>query len=108
MTPACSGPRPNPMCQQVLARLPVKCLPPAPLWSRQEGSVEEEGRDLEGLPNPLLRGPILGLCTGRRFKIKAGCQANFCTSPPTSPAFGGWAIFRKKAGRRQCLIHPGG
>ena len=35
---------PNPPCPQILARLSVKCLPPAPLWKRQEGP-EEDGRD---------------------------------------------------------------
>lgn len=95
---------PNPPCPQVLARLSVKCLPPAPLWRRQEGP-EEDGRDLEGQPNPLNPPPqeepawACILATG--LKLKRAARQTSAPPPPTSPAFGrgwGWAIFRRQAG----------
>ena len=105
---------PNPPCPQVLARLSVKCLPPAPLWRRQEGP-EEDGRDLEGQPNPPnpppQEEPAWSCILATGLKLKRAARQTSAPPPPTSPAFGGWGgggLFLE--GRRvgKCFIHPGG
>ena len=100
---------PNPRCPQILARLSVKCLPPAPLWGRQEGP--EEHGDPGGQPSPPpppQEEPARACTLATGLKPKRAAWQASAPLAPSSPAFGGWAIFRRQAGWRKCLIHPGG